>query len=71
MDDERKAFPLRISKSLFDQLKSWADQEMRSVNGQIEYLLREAVRRRTGRESEPGQQPPPAEHDDEARGSES
>lgn len=52
MDDDRKAFPLRISKSLFDQLKSWADQEMRSVNGQIEYLLREAVRRRTGREPE-------------------
>lgn len=53
MDDERKAFPLRISKILFDQLKAWADQEMRSVNGQIEYVLREAVRRRTGREAEP------------------
>ena len=55
MEDDRKAFPLRISKGLFDQLKSWADQEMRSVNGQIEYLLREAVRRRIGREPEPGQ----------------
>lgn len=52
MDDERKAFPLRISKILFDQLKAWADQEMRSVNGQIEYVLREAVRKRTGREAE-------------------
>lgn len=54
MDDERKAFPLRLSKELFDQLKAWADQEMRSVNGQIEYLLREAVRRRTGRDEERG-----------------
>ncbi len=53
MDDERKAFPLRISKSLFDQLKAWADQEMRSVNGQIEYLLREAVRKRSGRAPDP------------------
>jgi hypothetical protein len=52
MDDERKAFPLRLSKELFDQLKAWADQEMRSVNGQIEYLLREAVKRRTGRDGD-------------------
>jgi hypothetical protein len=54
MDDERKAFPLRISKDLFDQLKAWADQEMRSVNGQIEYLLREAVKRRNGRDGDKG-----------------
>lgn len=52
MDDERKAFPLRLSKELFDQLKAWADQEMRSVNGQIEYLLREAVKRRGGRDAD-------------------
>ncbi|MCE2791030.1 MAG: TA system antitoxin ParD family protein [Planctomycetota bacterium] len=64
MDDERKAFPLRISKGLFDQLKSWADQEMRSVNGQIEYLLREAVRRRIGREPEPGLRGSPDEPND-------
>jgi hypothetical protein len=64
MEDDRKAFPLRISKGLFDQLKSWADQEMRSVNGQIEYLLREAVRRRTGREAEGGNALPAGEHED-------
>jgi hypothetical protein len=52
MDDERKAFPLRLSKELFDHLKAWADREMRSVNGQIEYLLREAVKRRTGRDAD-------------------
>lgn len=56
MDEDRKAFPLRISKPLFDQLKAWADQEMRSVNGQIEFLLREAVRRRQGREAESADQ---------------
>jgi len=54
MDDERKAFPLRLSKELFDQLKAWADQEMRSVNGQIEYLLREAVKRRSGKDGDKG-----------------
>ena len=54
MDDQRKAFPLRISQELFDQLKAWADQEMRSVNGQIEYLLRESVKRRIGKEPDKG-----------------
>ncbi|MFM7117789.1 MAG: ribbon-helix-helix domain-containing protein [Planctomycetota bacterium] len=54
MDDERKSFPLRLSKELFDQLKAWADQEMRSVNGQIEYLLREAVKRRSGKDGDKG-----------------
>ncbi|MFM7561848.1 MAG: ribbon-helix-helix domain-containing protein [Planctomycetota bacterium] len=54
MDDERKSFPLRLSKELFDQLKAWADEEMRSVNGQIEYLLREAVKRRSGKDGDKG-----------------
>jgi hypothetical protein len=44
----RKAFPLRIDPALYRELESWAQQEFRSVNGQIEYLLREAVRRRRG-----------------------
>jgi hypothetical protein len=43
---ERKAFPLRISKELFAALEKWAGDEFRSVNGQIEYLLAEAVRER-------------------------
>ena len=42
----RKSFPLRISPVLYEALESWAQQEMRSVNGQIEYLLKEAVRKR-------------------------
>jgi hypothetical protein len=42
----RKSFPLRLSPELYQALEAWAQQEMRSVNGQIEYLLKEAVKRR-------------------------
>jgi hypothetical protein len=45
---ERKQFLLRIDPGLWDDLEAWAADELRSVNGQIEYLLREAVRRRKG-----------------------
>ena len=49
---ERKAFPLRLSPELYEEIRRWADADLRSVNGQIEFLLREAVaRRRTGRRS--------------------
>ena len=40
----KKAFPLRISNKLFEQIRSWAEQDLRSINGQIEYLLADAVR---------------------------
>ena len=40
----KKSFPLRLDEQVFDLLKQWADDEFRSVNGQIEYLLREALR---------------------------
>ncbi|BET65291.1 hypothetical protein ASA1KI_02090 [Opitutales bacterium ASA1] len=42
----KKAFLLRIDPRLWAELEGWAQQELRSVNGQIEFLLREAVRRR-------------------------
>ncbi|MGO8689857.1 MAG: ribbon-helix-helix domain-containing protein [Thermoguttaceae bacterium] len=42
----RKPFLLRISPTLYEALEAWAQQELRSVNGQIEYILQEAVRRR-------------------------
>jgi hypothetical protein len=45
---ERKAFLLRMDPDLWRELETWAAQELRSVNGQIEYLLREAVRQRKG-----------------------
>ena len=44
----RKAFPLRISPELYEELRRWAETEFRSVNGQIEFLLRDAVRRKRG-----------------------
>jgi hypothetical protein len=43
---DRKAFPLRLNQDLYDELRRWAEQEFRSVNGQIEFLLREAVEKR-------------------------
>ena len=47
--DDRKAFLLRLPPPLLAELRSWASQDLRSLNGQIEYLLREAVRvRRKG-----------------------
>jgi hypothetical protein len=44
----RKSFPLRISPELFEELRRWSDAEFRSVNAQIEFLLRDAVRKRKG-----------------------
>lgn len=43
---EKRSFLLRLAPELWDELKRWADDELRSVNGQIEYVLREAVRQR-------------------------
>ncbi len=42
---EKKAYPLRISTEVLDAVQRWADDELRSVNAQIEYVLREALRR--------------------------
>jgi hypothetical protein len=42
---EKKAFPLRISAQVLDAVQRWADDDLRSVNAQIEYLLREALRK--------------------------
>ncbi len=53
MPAERKAFLLRVDPELWRELESWAAAELRSVNGQVEFLLREAVRRRRG-EPRPG-----------------
>lgn len=42
----KKQIPLRISKQLFDDLSSWANDDFRSINGQIEYILHECVKQR-------------------------
>ncbi|MCI8877041.1 MAG: PTS ascorbate transporter subunit IIC [Lachnospiraceae bacterium] len=43
---EKKQVPLRLSESLYASIASWAEDDFRSVNGQIEYLLTECVRQR-------------------------
>jgi hypothetical protein len=53
MTAEKKAYPLRISAEVLDAVQRWADDELRSVNAQIEYLLRDALRK-SGRIKEPG-----------------
>ena len=45
---QRKSFPLRINPGLYKELEAWAQQELRSVNGQIEFLLKQAVDRHRG-----------------------
>lgn len=57
----KKAFPLRLSPDLYEEVRRWAAADLRSVNGQIEFLLRQAVQRRKG-----GAAPPAAAPDDEA-----
>ncbi len=45
----RKAFLLRLSPELWEEVNRWASDELRSVNGQIEYILRRAVEERRSR----------------------
>jgi hypothetical protein len=45
MASDKKAYPLRISAEVLDAVQRWADDELRSVNAQIEYVLREALRK--------------------------
>lgn len=42
---KKKAFPLRINEDIWQAVRRWSDDELRSVNGQIEYLLRDALRK--------------------------
>jgi len=48
MSDKRKAILLRLPPDLWEKLNGWAQDELRSLNAQIEYVLREAVRKRRG-----------------------
>ncbi len=49
----RKNYPLRIDEEVMDGVRRWANDDLRSLNGQIEFLLRDALRR-AGRLSNPG-----------------
>jgi hypothetical protein len=42
---EKKAYPLRISAAVLEAMQRWSDDELRSLNAQIEYVLREALRK--------------------------
>lgn len=48
MSADKKAYPLRINAEVLNAVQRWADDELRSLNAQIEYVLREALRK-TGR----------------------
>ncbi|MCC8168397.1 MAG: Arc family DNA-binding protein [Clostridiales bacterium] len=45
-EKSKKQVPLRLSAELYNELAAWAEDDFRSVNGQIEYLLTECVRKR-------------------------
>ncbi len=57
---DKKSFALRIDPALWAQIERLAASELRSVNAQVEYLLREAVRSRLG-----GQRPTPKPGDED------
>jgi hypothetical protein len=57
----RKSFLLRMDPELWRQLDAWAQAEMRSVNGQIEYLLKLAVEQRKGKAARKTDEPPKPE----------
>ena len=51
---EKKAFLLRVDRDLLDAVQRWADDDLRSMNGQIEFVLREALRRSGREKGRPG-----------------
>jgi hypothetical protein len=56
----RKSFLLRIDPTLYEALEQWAAQELRSVNGQIEYILKEAVAKRRHSSTKENEEAEPA-----------
>ena len=46
MKDDKKQLILRLSKKLYDEVAKWAEDDFRSINGQIEFLLTQAVQKR-------------------------
>ncbi len=60
---DKKSILIRLPESLWADIKRWADDDLRSVNAQIEFLLRESVRRRRRQAEEP---PPPEDDQTQA-----
>ncbi|WP_243047384.1 Arc family DNA-binding protein [Dyella sp. RRB7] len=61
MAADKKAYPLRISAAVLEAMQRWADDDLRSVNAQIEFVLREALRK-SGR-LKPAQSEPVSDDD--------
>lgn len=59
----RKPFLLRVDPKLLEQLQRWADDDLRSLNGQIEFLLRKALRDAGREKEEPKEKKDQEEHD--------
>jgi len=60
--NDKKGYPLRISAAVLEAMQKWSDDELRSLNAQIEYVLRDALRRSGRLRSEP----PPSSPDNDA-----
>ena len=54
---EKKAYPLRINADVLDAIQRWSDDELRSLNAQIEYVLREALRKNGRLKAPPAPEP--------------
>lgn len=63
---EKKAYPLRINADVLAAAQRWADDELRSLNAQIEYVLRDALRK-AGRLKSPGEDAGAIEGEDDGR----
>ena len=63
----KKSYPLRISPDVLDAVRRWSDDELRSLNAQIEYVLRDALRN-AGRLKHPDPSGNPDKPDDEEAG---
>lgn len=60
-DRDKKAYPLRISAAVLDAMQRWSNDELRSLNAQIEYVLRDALRK-AGRIKGETKPPRPSKH---------
>ena len=57
---QRKPFLLRMDPAIYEALEAWSQQELRSLNGQIEYILKEAVAKRRKSVPEEEKETPPS-----------
>ncbi len=64
--DTRKSFLLRLSPEMMEALNRWAKDELRSVNAQIEYILRDSLRRQKRHVKDVGNAPPASDSDSDS-----